>query len=460
MSTWDGRFSEKMNKDFERFNKSFETDQRLIMEDIEGSLAYAKALQKVGVLSIKELEEIVNGLTELCTEINNQPTLLKESDDEDIHSYVENRLVNMIGPAGLKLHTGRSRNDQVSIDTRLFLKKIINKVKQRLKDLMQEFIKLAKRHEKLIVPGYTHLRKAQPVLFSHYLLAFFEMFLRDYERFDESFRRTDHMPLGSGALAGSSFPIDREFLANELGFSHITRNSIDAVSDRDYIIDFLSAASITLVHLSRLAEDLIIYSTEEFGWIILSEGVTTGSSLMPQKKNPDSLELVRGKSARLIGNLTSLLSLLKGTPLTYNKDLQEDKELLFDSADTILDCLQISKIVIETMEIDQTAVNNALNHDFMFATDIADYLVRKGLPFRTAHKMTGLIVLECEQKGIKLTELSLDRYKTYSRLFENDIFKTFILQHAVNAHSVPGGTSYDRVKQELVRAEKFLTKLD
>ena len=295
MNTWNGRFSEKMNRDFERFNKSFETDQRLIMEDIEGSIAYAKALQKVGILSIKELKEIVNGLIKLRTEINSQPTLLKESEDEDVHSYIENRLVNMIGPAGLKLHTGRSRNDQVSIDTRLFLKKTINIVKQQLKNLMQEFIKLARRHEKLIVPGYTHLRKAQPVLFSHYLLAFFEMFLRDYERFNQSFRRTDYMPLGSGALAGSGFPIDREFLANELGFSHITRNSIDAVSDRDYIIDFLSAASITLVHLSRLAEDLIIYSTEEFGWIILSDEVTTGSSLMPQKKNPDSLELVRGK---------------------------------------------------------------------------------------------------------------------------------------------------------------------
>jgi len=456
---WDGRFSEKMNADFERFNRSFETDQRLLLEDIQGSLAYAKALQKIDILTMNELKSIVNGLNEIRTEISNQPALLKESVDEDIHSYVENLLVKKIGPTGLKLHTGRSRNEQVSVDTRLFVKKIINETKQRLKDLMWELIKSAKVHEDLIIPGYTHLRKAQPVLLSHYFLAYFEMFLRDYHRFEESFQRTDSSPLGSGALAGCSFPIDRKFLAEELGFSEITHNSLDAVSDRDYILDFLFAASTTLIHLSRLAEDLIIFSTPEFGWILLSDKVTTGSSLMPQKKNPDSLELVRGKSSRLIGNLSSLLILLKGTPLTYNKDLQDDKELLFNSADTVLECLHISKIIIETMKIDSKAAKNALNDDSIFATDIADYLVRKGVPFRSAHKITGSIVLECEQKGIMLAELSLERYKTYSLSFEDDVFKLFMLDNSINAHSVTGGTSPDRVKEELVRAENLLKSL-
>jgi len=456
---WDGRFSEKMNADFESFNRSFETDQRLVLEDIQGSLAYAKALQKIDILTMNELKSIVNGLNEIRTEISNQPALLKESVDEDIHSYVENLLVKKIGPTGLKLHTGRSRNEQVSVDTRLFVKKIINETKQRLKDLMWELIKSAKVHEDLIIPGYTHLRKAQPVLLSHYFLAYFEMFLRDYHRFEESFQRTDSSPLGSGALAGCSFPIDRKFLAEELGFSEITHNSLDAVSDRDYILDFLFAASTTLIHLSRLAEDLIIFSTPEFGWILLSDKVTTGSSLMPQKKNPDSLELVRGKSSRLIGNLSSLLILLKGTPLTYNKDLQDDKELLFNSADTVLECLHISKIIIETMKIDSKAAKNALNDDSIFATDIADYLVRKGVPFRSAHKITGSIVLECEQKGIMLAELSLERYKTYSLSFEDDVFKLFMLDNSINAHSVTGGTSPDRVKEELVRAENLLKSL-
>ena len=459
MNIWDGRFSEKMNAAFESFNRSFETDQRLVLEDIQGSLAYAKALQKIDILTMNELKSIVNGLIEIQTEITNQPSLLKESVDEDIHSYVENLLVKKIGPTGLKLHTGRSRNEQVSVDTRLFVKKIINETKQRLKDLMWELIKSAKVHEDLMIPGYTHLRKAQPVLLSHYLLAYFEMFLRDYCRFDQSFQRTDSSPLGSGALAGCSFPIDRNFLAKELGFSEITHNSLDAVSDRDYILDFLFSASTTLVHLSRLAEDLIIFSTPEFGWVLLSDKVTTGSSLMPQKKNPDSLELVRGKSSRLIGNLSSLLTLLKGTPLTYNKDLQDDKELLFNSADTILECLHISKIIIETMKIDSKAAKNALNDDSIFATDIVDYLVRKGVPFRTAHKITGSIVLECEKKGIMLSELSLDRYKTYSLSFEDDVFKLFMLNNSINAHSVVGGTSHDRVKEELVRAEKLLKNL-
>ena len=309
----------------------------------------------------------------------------------------------------------------------------------------------------MVVPGYTHLRKAQPILLAHYLLAFFEMFSRDRDRFQDCFRRTDCMPLGAGALAGNAFAIDREALRKTLGFSRITANSLDAVSDRDYLVDFVSASSLTLVHLSRLAEDLIFFSTPECGWIELSDRVTTGSSLMPQKKNPDSLELLRGKSGRVIGNLTRLLVLLKGLPLTYNKDLQEDKEALFDTLDTLLDCLQVAQVVVSTLKIDAEAARKALEGDFMEATDLADYLVRKGLPFREAHRLVGKIVLECEQQRIRLSDLPLDRYRQFSPLFSRDLFQALSTRHSIEARSVFGGTAPARVGEALSRAEQSLT---
>ncbi len=445
-----------MDEAFERFNNSFGIDQRLILEDLEGSMAYAGALKRVGVLSSQEFRQIVQGLGEIRERTLKEPKFLAERKDEDVHSFVEARLVEIIGKTGLKLHTGRSRNDQVALDTRLFLKRAIGQVQVRLQGMMHQLLAQAKTHPNLVVPGYTHLRKAQPILFAHYLLAYFEMFLRDHDRFEDCFRRTDCMPLGSGALAGSGFAIDREALRKELGFARLTANSLDAVSDRDYLVDFVGAGSLTLVHLSRLAEDLIFFSTPECGWIELSDRVTTGSSLMPQKKNPDSLELLRGKSGRVIGHLTQLLVLLKGLPLTYNKDLQEDKEVLFDTLDTLLDCLQVAQVVIGTLKVNQAAAQKALEGDFLNATDLADYLVGKGLAFREAHEMVGRIVLECERQQIQLAELPLERYRNFSRLFQEDLFQTLSVQNSIEARAVLGGTAPSRVAEALSQAEQSL----
>ncbi len=456
MSIWGGRFTQGMDEAFERFNSSLSLDRRFILEDIEGSMAYAEALEKAGVLSPRELRQILEGLGEIRSRAQQDPDFLAEAKDEDVHSFVEARLVEIIGEAGLKLHTGRSRNDQVAVDTRLFLKKAIGQVQQGLKALMGELLNQARRHPDVVVPGYTHLRKAQPILLAHYLLAYFEMFSRDRERFEDCFRRTDCMPLGAGALAGNAFAVDREALRRKLDFARMTANSLDAVSDRDYLVDFVSSGSLTLVHLSRLAEDLIFFSTPECGWVELSDQVTTGSSLMPQKKNPDSLELLRGKSGRIIGNLTRLLILLKGLPLTYNKDLQEDKEALFDTLDTLLDCLQVAQVVVGTLKIDAEASRRALEGDFMAATDLADYLVRKGMPFREAHRLVGRIVLECEGQRIRLSELPLSRYRQFSPLFADDLVEALSVRHSLEARSVPGGTAPARVAEALSRAEQSL----
>ena len=457
MNIWGGRFTQGMDEAFERFNASLSMDRRLILEDIQSSMAYAEALEEAGVLSSQELQRILEGLGEIRERAQQDSNFLADARDEDVHSFVEARLVEIIGEAGLKLHTGRSRNDQVAVDTRLFLKKAIGRVQHGLKDLMGELLNQAKRHPDLAVPGYTHLRKAQPILLAHYLLAWFEMFSRDRDRFEDCFRRTDCMPLGAGALAGNAFAVDREFLRKKLKFSRISANSLDAVSDRDYLVDFVSAGSLTLVHLSRLAEDLIFFTTPECGWIELSDEVTTGSSLMPQKKNPDSLELLRGKSGRVIGNLTRLLVLLKGLPLTYNKDLQEDKEALFDTLDTLLDCLQVAQVVVRTLKIDAGAARKALEGDFMTATDLADYLVRKGMTFREAHGLVGRIVLECEKQRIQLSELPLSRYRRFSSLFDEDLFQALSLQHSIEVRSVAGGTAPARVAEALSRAEQSLT---
>ncbi len=447
-----------MDAVFERFNNSFGVDQRLILEDIEGSAAYANALAKVGILSADELKQIGKGLAEIKKRVEKEPQWLAGQSDEDVHSFVESRLVEIVGDAGFKLHTGRSRNDQVALDTRLYLKRAIIRVQVQLKALSRELLNQAKANLDVAIPGYTHLRKAQPILLAHYLLAYLEMFQRDNDRFEDCFRRTDVMPLGSGALAGNGFPVDREALRVELGFGQLTRNSLDAVSDRDYQVDFISASSLTLVHLSRLAEDLILYSAPEFGFLALADAVTTGSSIMPQKKNPDSLELIRGKAARVIGNLTSMLSLLKGLPLAYNKDLQEDKELLFDTLDTAMDCLRVMQVVIRTMQVDRQAAGAAVQGDFLNATDLADYLVRKGLAFRKAHEVVGKIVLHCESKRIQLPQLSLAEFQSFSSLFGEDVFPALLLENSINARSVVGGTARARVAEAIEQAEKVLGK--
>jgi argininosuccinate lyase len=459
MKTWGGRFTEPMDDAVARLNASFNVDQRMILEDIEGSIAYAAALVKAGVLSPEELKQIGKGLTEIKKRIEEDAEWLANQKHEDVHSCVEARLVELIGETGLKLHTGRSRNDQVALDTRLYLKRVIIRVQVQLKALNREILNLAKSHLDVVIPGYTHLRKAQPVLFAHYLLAYFEMFQRDYDRFDDCFRRTDVMPLGSGALAGNGFPIDRESLRIELGFGQLTRNSLDAVSDRDYQVEFVSASSLAMIHLSRLAEDLILYSSPEFGFVELSDAVTTGSSLMPQKKNPDSLELIRGKSARLIGNLTALLSLLKGLPLAYNKDLQEDKALLFDSLDTLFDCLMVMQVVIKTLKVNRAAAKASVQSDFLNATDLADYFVRRGMPFRKAHELVGKIVLYCESKGTQLQQLSLEEFQNFSGLVREDVYQALSLENSINVRSVAGGTATARVREALEQAERTLNKV-
>jgi argininosuccinate lyase len=458
MKTWGGRFAEETDAVFERFNASLSVDQRLILEDIEGSIAYANALARAGILSGEELKQIGRGLAEIKKRVEKEPHWFANQKDEDVHSFVEAHLVELIGDAGFKLHAGRSRNDQVAVDMRLYLKRAIIRAQVQLKMLNRELVNLAKPHVDVVIPGYTHLRKAQPVLFSHYLLAYFEMFQRDYDRFDDCFRRTDVMPLGSGALAGNGFPIDREGLRIELGFSQLSRNSLDAVSDRDYQVEFVAAASLAMVHLSRLAEDLIVYSSPEFGLLELSDAVTTGSSIMPQKKNPDSLELIRGKSARVVGNLTGLLSLLKGLPLAYNKDLQEDKELVFDSLDTLIDCLRVAQVVVRTLKVNRAAASAAVEEGFLNATDLADYLVRKGMPFRKAHELVGRIVLQCESQKLELQQLSLEQYQAFSSLIGEDVYAALSLQGSINARSVVGGTATARVTEALEQAEKNLGK--
>ncbi|MFN8008545.1 MAG: argininosuccinate lyase [Terriglobia bacterium] len=439
MKIWGGRFSTSMDEAFERFNRSLPVDRRMVLEDIEGSLAYAKALEKIGILTAEELNQIGKGLAEIKKRLDREPEWIAESTDEDVHSFVESQLVGLIGEAAYKLHTGRSRNDQVALDTRLYMKRATIRVQVEIKNLMRELVKQGRTSLDMVVPGYTHSRKAQPILFAHYLLAYFEMFGRDYDRFQDCFRRTDVMPLGSGALAGNGFAIDRDSLRIELGFSQLSRNSLDAVSDRDYQFDFLAAAAISMVHLSRLAEDLILYSSPEFGFVELSDAVTTGSSLMPHKKNPDSLELIRGKSARILGHLAGSLSLVKGLPMAYNKDLQEDKALLFDTLDHLLDCLLVAQVVLRTLKLNRAAADKAVQTGFLNATDLADYLVRKGMPFRKAHELVGRLVLHCEGKGIELQNLTVPELQTFSPLIQEDVFQALSLEHGLEHHSVLGG---------------------
>jgi argininosuccinate lyase len=460
MKIWGGRFTEQTDAAFERFNRSFGVDQRLIFEDIEGSLAYANALEKIGILSAEELRQISRGLTEIKKHVERDPHWLGSQKDEDVHSFVEAQLFELIGDTAFKLHTGRSRNDQVALDTRLFLKRAIVNIQVQIKGLVRVLLSQAKTHLDVVIPGYTHLRKAQPVLFSHYLLAYCEMFQRDNDRLEDCFRRTDCMPLGSGALAGNGFPIDREALRKELGFAQLTRNSLDAVSDRDYLIEFVSAASLVLVHLSRLAEDFIIYSSAEFGFLELSETVTTGSSIMPQKKNPDSLELIRGKSGRVFGHQISLLTVLKGLPLAYNKDLQEDKEVLFDTVDTLGDCLQVTQSVVKTLTVNRAKAQQSVATGFLDATDLADYLVRKGMPFRKAHELVGKVVLQCEAKTIALRDLSLAEFQSFSGLIKEDVFPALSAESSLQARSVVGGTARSRVVEAIEEAERRLSIVD
>ncbi len=446
---WGSRFDKEPDELFARFNNSFHFDWRLYDADIRGSIAYAKALARAEIISEFEANEIERGLNLVRKEFS-RGEFISTPHDEDIHTAVERRLFELIGEPAHKLHTGRSRNDQVATDTRLYVIDAIARTDSAIRHLLSAICQQAEQHLDTLLPGYTHVRRAQPISFAHYLLSFFWMLQRDRERFADAQKRASVLPLGSGALAGNPFSIDREFLARELGFERVSENSLDAVSDRDFITEFLFAASLVQIHLARLAEDFIYYSAPEFGFIELDDAYTTGSSLMPQKKNPDALELVRGKTGRVIGDLNTLLVVLKGMPSTYNKDFQEDKEPLFDATDTLEMTLPIVTGVIQTMRVNADKMRAALDES-MLATDLAEYLVRRGVPFRQAHHIVGGLVKLAETRGVKLSALPLEDFRAASDKFNADVYAVFDFDASVKARNVFGGTGAVREQLELAK---------
>jgi len=452
---WSGRFREPLAKSAEQFTNSVHFDARLYKQDIVQSIAYAKALFKVQILSGTECKKIIRGLEEILRGMASGKIKLNP-EFEDVHMNVEAILINKVGEMGKKLHTGRSRNDQVATDLRMYLKWEISETRILIKKLQEVILQLAEDHLAVIMPGYTHLQRAQPVLLSHHLMAYFEMLERDRERMIEAYRRTDVLPLGSGALSGTSFPVDRNFLAKELGFSKVSKNSMDAVSDRDFVVDYLSACALLIMHLSRFAEELILWSTYEFDFIELSDAYATGSSLMPQKKNPDVAELIRGKSGRIYGNLISLLTVLKAQPLTYNRDMQEDKEPLFDTIDTVKDCLQMFAEMIKTMKVNREVMDRAATKGYLTATDLVYYLVRKGVPFRSAHEIVGKIVSYCEESNMELDYVSLNQLKPFCDKFSYDVQRILSSKASVESKEGYGGTSSKRVKEAIKNARAHL----
>ncbi|MBN2289067.1 MAG: argininosuccinate lyase [Candidatus Glassbacteria bacterium] len=451
---WGGRFDGETDKLMEAFNSSLSFDRRLWREDIEGSKAYAEALARAGVIDSGECEQLTEGLSRVAQEIESGEFDWRD-EDEDIHMAVERRLSELAGPVGGKLHTGRSRNDQVATDMRLWLMRAVDTVLDDLKSLQRALHGRAETQTRAMMPGFTHLQPAQVVSLAHYLMSFFWMLQRDRERFRQLRSRASVLPLGSGALAGQALGVDREFLARRLGFERVSPNSMDAVADRDFVAEFLSLAAIAMSHLSRLAEDLIIYSGPGCGFVVLSDAYSTGSSLMPQKKNPDSLELVRGKAGRVIGRLAGLLATLKGLPSTYNKDLQEDKEPLFDCYDTLTASLRITAGVVVTLEVNGEKMAAALD-DFLLATDLADYLVARGLPFRESHRVVGRLVRECEKTGLGLKDLPLETYTRESGLFGPEIREVLDFASSLAARGSYGGTAPGAVQAQLEEARRLL----
>ncbi|HKY30277.1 MAG TPA: argininosuccinate lyase [Pyrinomonadaceae bacterium] len=451
---WGGRFSGEADPGFAEFNRSFAYDRRLFAADVQSSIAHCNGLLGAGVLNANEAKQINDGLQTILE----RGLTHDQIDFEDVHSFVEARLVELIGETGRKLHTGRSRNDQVATDLRLWLRGAIDELTTKLLEAQTALLDLAEAHKDAVLPGYTHLQRAQPVLFTHWCLAYFEMLQRDRARLVDARKRVNVSPLGSAALAGTSYPIDRESVARELGFDSISRNSLDAVSDRDFGVEFVSACSLIMVHLSRLAEDIILYSTIEFGFIELSDAVATGSSLMPQKKNPDSMELVRGKAGRVFGHLTSLLTMLKALPLAYNKDMQEDKESVFDSFDTVRACLEVTATVVRNIRVNEEQMCSAASRGYLNATELADYLVRKGMPFREAHEVVGRIVLHAIERGVELHDLGLDELQAFSTLIHDDVVDALKLSSALGTKSELGGTAPEAVAAALAEARSMLAK--
>lgn len=451
MKLWGGRFAQGPSEVFERFSGSLHFDRRLFDADIRGSQAFARALARVGVLTDAEGEELIAALFQIKRDAAS-PEFWEGADDEDVHTLVIRKLGERT-PLAARIHTGRSRNEQVSLDTRLWLRDTIDAARGLLVDLMAALVDAARRDPDAVVPGYTHLRRAQAVLWPHYLLAYFEMFARDWERLGEARQRTDVMPLGSGALAGSGFPFDREAIAKELGFAAITRNSMDVSGDRDFALDFLYAASTAMLHLSRLAEDWILYSSEEFGWLELADGVTSGSSLMPQKKNPDSLELIRGKSGRVWGGFTALYVTLKGLPMTYNRDMQEDKPPLFDAADQLLGSLEMARQVVETARLKPDAPRAAAEASWVVATDLAEALARGGVPFHKAHQIAGKLVLASVNAGRNPADWTAEELTAFAPEFTPAMLALMNPVEGMKSRAVAGGTAPEAVARALAEAE-------
>ncbi|MBQ9273819.1 MAG: argininosuccinate lyase [Succinivibrio sp.] len=441
MALWGGRFTEGPDQRFKDFDDSLKFDYRLALEDIEGSRCWAQALCRALVLTREECDTLQQALDELAQEAASDLKAIAAAPDEDIHSYVERRLIEKVGVLGKKLHTGRSRNDQVALDLKLWTRHAAEDLEQALNALLARLADSAARYTKVYFPGYTHLQRAQPITFTHWILAYAQMFKRDLQRLKNARELLNTCPLGSGALAGTAYLIDREQLALDLGFTCATHNSLDAVSDRDYVMEMLSVASISMVHLSRLAEDLIFYNSGEARFVELSDQVTSGSSLMPQKKNPDTLELIRGKCGRVVGALTGMLVTCKGLPLAYDKDLQEDKERLFDALDTWRDCLLMAALVFEGLKVDEERTREAARGGYSNATELADYLVGKGIPFREAHEVVGKVVLYAISQHKPLEELTLEEFKGFSAVIEKDVYKRLDLETALDVRDVVGGTA-------------------
>jgi argininosuccinate lyase len=443
---WGGRFTEKTARSAVEFTSSISFDHRLYHYDIQGSIAHCKMLEKQKIIPSDEAEKIIQALMEIEKEIGQGEFKFSE-ELEDIHMHIENRLLEKVGPTGGKLHTGRSRNDQIALDIRLYVRAEIDTICDLIDRLLDGLLTVSENNLNGIMPGFTHLQHAQPVLLPHHLLAYCQMFLRDRERLKDTQKRVNIMPLGSGALAGTSFPIDRDYVAQLLGFPAVSENSMDAVSDRDFIVEFMSATALAMMHLSRLSEDLILWSSSEFNFVEIPDAFCTGSSMMPQKKNPDILELVRGKTGRVYGNLLSLLTTLKGLPLSYNRDLQEDKEPLFDSIDTLKSSLKIMGELIPRLTFKLEKMRESAAKDFSTATDLADYLVCKGLPFRKAHETVGMLVRYCLEKGKAFHEISLDEYREISSLFQEDVFEVITLENSIKSRRSKGGTAREEVER-------------
>ena len=452
---WGGRFTRDTDASVEEFTSSISFDQRMYRQDILGSMAHARMLGRCNILTHEETDSIIAGLVSILSDIE-AGNFTFEIALEDIHMNIEKRLTERIGPVGGKLHTARSRNDQVALDTHMYMKSAIQSIALLIHSMEQALVEVAEANIDVILPGYTHLQRAQPVLFSHHMLAYFHMLARDFDRLQGVWERTDIMPLGAGALAGTTFPIDRRMVAEELKFSRIYANSMDAVSDRDYILEFLSFASILMIHLSRLSEELILWSSTEFAFVELDDAHCTGSSIMPQKKNPDVCELVRGKTGRVVGHLMAMMTVLKGLPMTYNKDLQEDKEGVFDTIDTLKFSLSVYASMLKGMKVNAGRMRQVLDDDFSNATDMADYLVRKGLPFREAHSVVGRAVRLAIETERSLTEIPLSELQTLSLLFDADILDALRIETCIEARNSEGGTASAQVRHALTNCHSIM----